>query len=569
MFGVGSVIDRAAIVSALREIGARLRLSGDNPFRARAYEGGADAVEALSDDELEGRLATATLTDVPSIGGALAGVIAELATTGSSAVLTRLRAAAPAALLELTRLSGVSRERAQRLHEALGISDVDELEAAARAGRVREVWGFGPKSEAAILKAIDAHRRRPQALRLIDARDAAVALADFVAAQAGVTVVDVAGGVRLWDEVVDELAVVGVIDRVDGSPGATLRNYPPLARVETSEPGLVVGRLANGIRVRVRLTSPARRGAALVEETGPPAHVEALRLRARERGLAWDDLLSPSEQALYAALDLPFVPPEARAWSALPSSADLSALVTGADLRGLVHCHTDASDGRDTLAEMARAADARGAGYLTVTDHSPTASYAGGLSIDRLRRQWDEIERVQETVKVRLLRGAESDILADGALDYPDSVLEELDVVIASIHGRHRMDAAAMTARLVRAMQLPVFKIWGHPLGRLILRREPIACDVEAVLDAVAGSRTAIEISGDPYRLDLPPAWIPAARRRGIRFVISTDAHGIADLDNVEYGIALARRGGVTRDEVLNALPADAFRAAVRPAESG
>jgi DNA polymerase (family X) len=204
-----------------------------------------------------------------------------------------------------------------------------------------------------------------------------------------------------------------------------------------------------------------------------------------------------------------------------------------------------------------------------VTDHSPTASYAGGLSIDRLRRQWDEIERVQETVKVRLLRGAESDILADGALDYPDSVLEELDVVIASIHGRHRMDAAAMTARLVRAMQLPVFKIWGHPLGRLILRREPIACDVEAVLDAVAGSRTAIEISGDPYRLDLPPAWIPAARRRGIRFVISTDAHGIADLDNVEYGIALARRGGVTRDEVLNALPADAFRAAVRPAESG
>jgi DNA polymerase (family 10) len=214
---------------------------------------------------------------------------------------------------------------------------------------------------------------------------------------------------------------------------------------------------------------------------------------------------------------------------------------------------------------MAEAADARGARYLTVTDHSPTAYYAGGLTIDRLREQWDEIARVQETVKVRLLRGTESDILADGGLDYPDAVLEQLDVIIASIHGRYRMDAAAMTARLVRAMRLPVFKIWGHALGRLVLRRDPIACDVEAVLDAVAASKAAIEISGDPYRLDLPPAWIPAARRRGIRFVVSTDAHATTDLDNVDYGVAMARRGGVRRGEVLNALSAAEFRAAVHP----
>jgi DNA polymerase (family 10) len=205
---------------------------------------------------------------------------------------------------------------------------------------------------------------------------------------------------------------------------------------------------------------------------------------------------------------------------------------------------------------------------MTITDHSPTASYAGGLDVDRLRRQWDEIARVQQSVNIRLLRGTESDILADGALDYPDDILEQLDVIIASIHGRYQMDAVAMTARLVRAMQAPVFKIWGHALGRLVLRREPIACDVATVLDAVAASRAAIEISGDPYRLDLPPAWIPAARARGIRFVISTDAHGIADLDNVEYGIAMARRGGVRRAEVLNALPAAEFRDAVRPRET-
>ena len=556
---------RAAIVRALREIGGRLRLAGDNPFRARAYDNGANAVEALSDAELAQRVASATLTEVPGIGGALAAVISELAQTGRAGVLDRLREAAPAALLELTRLPGISKDRAVRLHDALAVNNIDELAAAARAGRVRDVKGFGPKREAAILAAIDAYQRRPQAIRLVDARDAARALAAFVAAQPGVAAVDVVGGVRLWDEVIDEIAVVATAERDVGSAAEMLAAYPPLARIEVGGTDSAVGRLADATRARVRLTSPARRGVALIEDTGPRAHVDVLRARARERGLNWDTLVATDEQALYAALDLAAVPPEARGWSALPSAAEVSALVTAGDLRGLVHCHTDASDGHHTLADMARAADARGASYMTITDHSPAASYAGGLDVDRLRRQWDDIDRVQATVNVRLLRGIESDILADGALDYPDDVLDQLDVIIASIHARHRMDATAMTARLTRAMRLPMFKIWGHPLGRLVLRREPIACDVEAVLDAVAESRAAIEISGDPYRLDLPPAWIPAARQRGIRFVISSDAHAVADLDNVEYGVALARRGGVRRSEVLNALPFDAFHNAVRP----
>jgi DNA polymerase (family X) len=430
------------------------------------------------------------------------------------------------------------------------------------------VRGFGPKSEAALLRAIDRYRRRPQALRLVDARDTAAAVAAFVAAQPGVAAADVAGGVRLWDEVVDEIAVVAVVPEVGPSTADLVAGYPALARLEERGPDRVIGRLASGVRVRVRFTPPAERGRTLVEETGPAAHLDALRARAHERNLAWEALAAPDEATLYARLGLPVVPVEARGWPGLPSAADLDGLVAAGDLRGLVHCHTDQSDGRHSLATMARAADARGVDYMTVTDHSPSAAYAGGLDVDRLHAQWDEIDRVQETVKVRLLRGTESDILADGALDYPDAVLEKLDVIIASIHVRHRMDATAMTERLKRAMQLPAFKIWGHPLGRLILRREPIACDVEAVLDVAAGSRAAIEISGDPYRLDLPPAWIPAARRRGIRFVISTDAHGVSDLDNVEYGVAMARRGGVRRSEVLNALPFRDFAAAVRPNSS-
>jgi DNA polymerase (family X) len=427
------------------------------------------------------------------------------------------------------------------------------------------VKGFGPKTEAAILKSIAAYRDSSAAIRLVDARDAADALAAFVGGQPRVTNAEVAGPVRRWEEVVGELTVVATVAADADIPRALdgAARFPPLARVESRGPDHLDGRLADGVRVRVRIVARARRGVALAEETGPPAHVDRLRSQAGARGLDWGTLQAPDEAALYRQLGWDPVPPEARDWFAPPD--DLDDLVSAADIRGGVHCHTDESDGRHTLEQMARAADARGLRYLTVTDHSPTASYAGGLTVDRLRRQWDEIARVQERVRVRLLRGTESDILADGALDYPDDVLEQLDVIIASIHGRYRMDAAAMTRRLLAAMRLPVFKIWGHPLGRLVLRRPPIACDVEAVLDAAASSRAAIEISGDPYRLDLPPAWIPAARRRGIRFVISTDAHAIGDLDNLAYGVAMARRGGVRRGEVLNALPCADFCAAVRP----
>jgi DNA polymerase (family 10) len=215
---------------------------------------------------------------------------------------------------------------------------------------------------------------------------------------------------------------------------------------------------------------------------------------------------------------------------------------------------------------MAKAADRLGMAYLTITDHSPSAHYAGGLDVDRLRRQWDEIARVQETVSGRLLRGTESDILADGGLDYPDAVLESLDVIIASIHQRHRMDADQMTRRLVRAMEHPCFKLWGHALGRLLLSRPPVECRVEEVLDAAAAGRAAVEINGDPRRLDLPPRWLRAARERGVRFVVSTDAHSVAELENVRYGVAMARRGWVRREEVLNTRDAAEFARAVAPA---
>jgi DNA polymerase (family 10) len=278
-----------------------------------------------------------------------------------------------------------------------------------------------------------------------------------------------------------------------------------------------------------------------------------------------------SEEELYAALGLPYLPPEVR-----EDAGEIEAALAGdrfedlvrlEDLRGVVHCHTTWSDGKATVEEMAVAAELLGYEYITVTDHTAAAFYAHGLDEDRLRRQWDEIARVQEGVRIRILRGTEADILEDGALDWPDRVLEQLDVVVASIHQRHKLDEDAMTRRLVRAMELPVFKIWGHGLGRLIGEREPVACRLDEVLDAAArGGRAAIEVNGDPWRLDLAPEGLRLARERGLRFVLSVDAHSTGALAYARFAAGTARRGWVRRGEVLNALPAAEFARAVRPA---
>src|SRR4029077_20447718 len=227
---------------------------------------------------------------------------------------------------------------------------------------------------------------------------------------------------------------------------------------------------------------------------------------------------------------------------------------------------TTYSDGKHSIAEMVRAAEAMGMKYVTITDHSPTAFYAGGVTLDRLKRQWAEIDEVQEQVKIKILRGTESDIVADGRLDYPDKILEQFDVIVASIHSRYKMDSAKMTRRIVTAMRQPVFKIWGHALGRLIQKRPPFDCDVERILDVIAESRAAVEINGDPYRLDMEPRWLREARKRKIKFVISVDAHSTGALNNVKFGVGTARRAGIRKGEVLNTLGVKAFQKAVRPA---
>jgi DNA polymerase (family X) len=559
------------VARALREIGQLLEVEGGDPHRARAYRRGAQAVESIAGD-LRQLAEAGRLTSVPGIGARLADTIRELLETGTCGILERLREQYPPGVLELRSVLSVARMRA--LHDALGITTLAELRDACASGAVRRVAGFGERTERRILDTIDAREGQGDAALLPDAEEQGARILGYLRQSPVIDRAELAGEVRRRIETVTRLDLV-VASR---DPAAALAHAGRLATAVTQDAIGMVIRASGDLPVHVRAVGDGDFAASWVHATGSEAHVARLSQLARAAGFELDphglrrdgaSLPLADEAALYRALGLPCIPPEMREDAgeieAASAGALPRALIEPEDVRGAIHCHTVDSDGRNTIEEMARAAEALGMCYLTITDHSPTAGYAGGLSVERLRRQWDAIARVQERVRIRLLRGTEADILRDGALDFPDDILRELDVVIASIHARHGLDAPAMTERLVRALRHPVFKIWGHPLGRYVLTRPPFACDMDRVLDAAAASRVAIEINGDPHRLDLEPRWIREARRRGVRFVVSSDAHSTAALANFRWGVDVARRGWVGRDEVLNTLPADEFRAAVRP----
>jgi DNA polymerase (family X) len=572
--------DRLGIARALREMARLLDLSGEGVFKARAYARAARVLEGLDDATFERLVDEGRLTQLEGIGAGLAARITELRRTGRSQSLEALRATLPPGAAELGRLR-LPLSKITALHDALGVETIAGLRAACETGRARTVKGIGAKTEARILEAIRRlEEPGPARVLLSHALAAAAPVLDHLRGAPGVTAAEIAGDLRRGTETVGRLDVV-VASTTPAAARAHGLALPGVVSVIESGPEAHRAVLDSGLPVEVRVVRPERYATELLHATGAPAHVTRLGRVARARGLRLERagltraaggarLPTRDEADLYGYLGLPFIPPELREDEGeIDAALDGTLpddLVTVEDIQGFVHCHTVYSDGQHSVEEMARAAETLGMRYLTITDHSPTASYAGGLTVDRLRAQWDEIARVQETVSVRLLRGTESDILADGALDYPDDILERLDVIIASIHARHRMNAEEMTRRLTRAMAHPCFKIWGHALGRLIPSRPPIEVDVEKVLDVAAASRAAIEINGDPHRLDMAPRWLRAARTRGLSFVISTDAHAVAELGNLRYGVAMARRGWVRRGEVLNTLDAVGFARAVAPA---
>jgi DNA polymerase (family 10) len=568
------VQDAHQIARCLEDIAALLVLSGESRFKILAYERGVAIVENLG-ERLGPVISDGSLTELEGIGPGLAKQIAEMWNAGESSLLSELRARHPEGAAELLRVPGMTPRRVRLVQAALDVHSVDELRDACLQGRVRALAGFGPKTEAKLLAAIGRATQAtegPARIIIGDALRLAIRVAHAVASDGAAARVEPAGAVRRFDETAGEVELV-VATEHEPRLWQELERVPGVVRIDEQARTAL---LAQGIALQLHVAAPERFGACLLFATGPETHLDALRQRARERGLTLSrtGLLTPAgglmpesadEAAIYRALDMPFVPPELRATDSVAADSGYADLLEAADIRGMVHCHTTYSDGKNSIEEMAVAAQALGMQYITITDHSPSAHYARGVTLDRLKEQWEEIDRVQERVQIRILRGTESDILADGALDYPDAVIEQLDVVIASIHSRFQMDPVAMTARLRHALQLPLFKIWGHALGRLILSRDPIACDLLSVLDGLAGSRGAIEINGDPHRLDLPAQFIPLARERGIPFVISVDAHSTRGLDALPFGVHNARRGGIRRGEVLNTLAAEDFAARVRP----
>src|SRR5215213_7852045 len=559
-------LDRFGVAAALQEIAQMMELKGGQfRFKAKAYNAGARAIQGVAN--LDQLVKEDRLTTLPRIGDALASQIKQLYLTGESSVLNGLRKEFPKGVIELSSVPGLSVEKIKQLDEA-GISSIAQLKTAAETGRLQALKGFGPKTAERLLAHISTPvKKTKRRLHLHHAWSTADQCVDYLKAIDDVVDVSVAGSLRRWEE------TIGVIDIVASAkdPAAVVAKFQEFPLVLSSQldgPNACIAHFADGAQVWLTVVPPQEFGITLFVKTGSQAHIEKVKDFAEKKKVSFARLPRTEEQ-LYSRLGLAYIPPELREDQGEIEAALAKRLpedlVTEDDIKGVVHCHTTYSDGIHTLEAMVRGAEEMGMKYITITDHSPTASYANGLKVDRLKRQWDEIDEVQDKVSIKILRGTESDIIASGKLDYPDAVLEKFDVIVASIHARYKMDSEKMTERITTAMREPVFKIWGHGLGRLLQRRPPFDCDVERILDVIAESRAAIEINGDPYRLDLEPRWVREARKRKIRFVISTDAHSVKAMNNIKYGVAMARRGWVTRKEVLNTLNTTAFAKAVRP----
>lgn len=560
-------LDKFGIAAALQEIAQLMDMRGGQyRFKAKAYNAGARSIQAVGD--LDRLVREDQLTTLPRIGSALASQIKQLYLTGESSVLEELRKEFPVGIVQLSSVPGLSLNKVKQLHDELGISSVEELKAAAEAGKLRDLKGFGAKTEQRLLEQLNKPKEKSrQRLHLHHALNTAEQVIEYMKTNRGLIGISSAGELRRWVETVGTIEIVASGKK----PAALVEHFLRLPLILSSErngDNSCIAFLADSAVVSFTAVTPAEYPVVLFSRTGPEAHVDKVSARVMSQKKK-ATRMPRDEEELYERAGMQFVPPELREDQGEVEAALAGKLpedlLTLDDIKGMVHCHTTYSDGKHTLEQMVRTAEAMGMKYITITDHSPTAFYAGGLKAEDLYRQWDEIDELQSTAKIKILRGTESDILADGGLDYPDRILEQLDCIVASVHARYKMDSRKMTERIVTAMRQPVFKVWGHALGRLLQRRPPFECDIERILDVIAESKAAIEINGDPYRLDLEPRWVREARKRKIKFVISVDAHSMGALNNVKFGVAMARRGWVTKREVLNTLPPASFMKAVKP----
>lgn len=546
-------LDASAVARLLREFGQRTALRGDSPFKAKAYARAADNLLTLS-EPLDDVIAQDRLREIPGVGEAIADIVKRLHATGTHPGLERMRAELPQGVLDLLTVPGLRPDKIVKLHRELGIASLDELEEAARSGRVAKTKGFGAALARKILQGLEIRRSALGRRHLHRAAELLKSAERHLkAARLGIVRVTPAGDFRRGCELVRDLSLVAQVRSLPDGP----------EQIAASE------------ELMVHLTDRRHAGATLLLATGSAAHVDALRALAAEKGLTLNEqglrrgntlVAAASEDDIYAALGLAPIPPELREGGdeiALARADKLPALVSDDDIRGILHAHTDRSDGVDTLADMAAATRRKGYEYFGVADHSKSAHYAGGLSVDEIAAQQAEIDRLNRSYKrrFRIFKGIESDILPDGSLDYPDAVLASFDFVVASVHSRFKLDRDTQTERIVRAVANPFTTILGHMTGRQLLRRPGYDVEIEKILAACAEHGVAVEINANPWRLDLDWRWHRKALELGCMMSINPDAHSTDEIELTHWGVEMARKGGVPKTRALNCLGLDEFTA--------
>lgn len=547
-----------------------LELKSENPFRVRAYREAARVIEGMSEQVEKTVRAGGDLTVYSGIGKDLAGKIKEIVETGRLQVLEDLKTEIPEGLCDLMRIPELGPRKVAVLYERLGIRNMDDLKQAAESGAVAELKGFGEKTEQKILESLGRVKKKGgQRMLFTDVEPYADALETFLSRQPGVKRVAVAGSFRRGKETIGDLDILAACR--EGRQAAVMRafaTFEDVSRVIAAGPAKSSVRLRSGLQVDLRMVPEKSYGAALHYFTGSKAHNIAIRrlgidkdLRINEYGVYQGDIqvAGETEESVYRCVDIGFIPPELRENLGEIEAAragTLPELILQNDIRGDLHVHTRRTDGRNTLREMAEAAKALGYEYLAITEHSQKVAMAGGLTEHDLREHMAAIDAENETLDgITLLKGIEVDILADGSLDLPDSVLRELDLTVASAHYYQRLSREKQTERIIRAMDNPRLKILGHPTGRLINSREPMEIDLEKIIQAAAERGVVIELNAQPDRLDLPHTYCKLAAEIGVKIAISSDAHSTLGLNRMKGGITEARRGWLKKEDVINTRP--------------
>ncbi|PYX02704.1 MAG: DNA polymerase/3'-5' exonuclease PolX [Acidobacteria bacterium] len=577
-------MDNKAIAGVLYETADLLEIDGQDSFRIRSYRNAAQAIEALPQQIADLIAEPKKVLEIPGIGKGMLANLNEMFKEGRLQLHADLLKRYQPSMLDLLKIQGLGPKTISLIWSAYQVSDLEGVEKLAREGKIQILPRMGEKQEQKLLKAIQDYRRIAGRYLLDVAENEAQKIADHLRNFPGVEKVTPAGSLRRGRETVGDLDVLvtgkACIHDVEREQCIDhIIKLPGLMEIIVRGENKVSFRLRGGMQVDVRFLSPDSFGAALQYFTGSKAHNVALRQRALKMGYTLSEyslarlenekgVAGKTEEDIYAKLKLDYIPPELRENQGEIDAAEkhaLPALISQTDLRGDVHMHTVETDGRKTIEEMAEAAIERGYKYMAITDHSKNLAFANGLDD---KRALEHIQRIREADKkidgIKIFAGIEVDILADGSLDLSDSVLEQMDLVIASVHSHFNQSPAEMTARLLKAIENPNTSFIGHPTGRMLLRRDAYQFDIDAILRAAAKNKVAMELNSYPDRLDLCDRHLRRAKQRGVKIVINTDSHHTAHLDKIRYGILQARRAWLTRDDVLNTLPTQQFAKAMK-----